>query len=70
MPKSRICQRGRTTIPAPVREALSLAPGDCITYRIKAGRVVITRADAPVEDPFATFAEWASDADTAGYAGL
>jgi antitoxin PrlF len=68
MVESRISRRGRTTIPAPVREALGFAPGDRIVWRIDAGRVILARVEA--DDPFAAFTEWASDADAAGYAGL
>ena len=55
--------KAQTTIPRSVRVALGLREGD---------RVVLTRVrqtETP-EDPFATFAEWLSDADTAAYAGL
>jgi antitoxin PrlF len=68
MIESRISHGGRTTIPAPVREALGLAPGDRIVWRIVAGRVILARVEA--DDPFAAFTEWASDADAAGYADL
>jgi antitoxin PrlF len=67
MIQSRITSKGQTTIPAPVRKALGLKEGDLVTYRIEAGRLIMTRAE-PVEDPFATFVEWDSAADRAGYA--
>jgi antitoxin PrlF len=70
MVTSRITSRGRATIPLPAREALGLAPGDRIAYRIEAGRAIATRRGAPAEDPFAAFAEWSDAADTAGYAGF
>jgi antitoxin PrlF len=68
MVKTRISREGRTTIPLPVREALDLAPGDRIAWRIEGGRAILARAEP--DDPFAAFTEWASDADTTGYAGL
>ena len=55
--------KAQTTVPRSVRVALGLREGDC---------VVLTRVrqtETP-EAPFATFAEWSSDADTAAYAGL
>jgi antitoxin PrlF len=45
--------------------------GDEIVYQIEGGRVILTKAPAaPVDDPFATFREWDSEADRAGYAEL
>ena len=68
MVQSRISRKGQTTIPVSVREALGLTPGDRIAWRIEGGRAVLARAEA--DDPFAAFTEWASDAETTGYAGL
>lgn len=67
MIQSRITSKAQTTIPAPVRKALGLREGDLVAYRIEEGRVIMTRAE-PFEDPFATFSEWASQADRDGYA--
>lgn len=67
MIQSRITSKAQTTIPAPVRKALGLREGDLVAYRIEEGRVIMTRAE-PVEDPFATFSEWSSQADRDGYA--
>jgi antitoxin PrlF len=69
MIQSRITSKAQTTIPAPVRKALGLREGDLVAYSIEEGRVILTRAE-PVEDPFATFTEWSSPEDTAGYANL
>jgi antitoxin PrlF len=69
MIQSRITSKAQTTIPAPVRKALGLREGDLVAYRIEEGRVIMTRAE-PVEDPFATFSEWASQADRDGYASF
>ena len=70
MIQSRITSKAQTTIPAPVRKALGLKEGDLVAYRIEEGRVVMTRAEAPADDPFATFTEWDSPEDTEGYANL
>ena len=69
---SRLTSKAQTTIPQPVRAALQLRQGDEIAYVIEAGRVVLTRArpDAGADDPFRTFAEWDSPADTEAYADL
>ncbi len=69
---SRLTSKAQTTIPQPVRAALRLREGDQIAYAIEAGRVILTRAeaDASADDPFRSFAEWDSPADTEAYAGL
>lgn len=69
---SRLTSKAQTTIPQPVRAALRLRPGDEIAYIIEGGRVVLTRVrpDKADDDPFGTFSEWDSPADTEAYAGL
>jgi antitoxin PrlF len=69
---SRLGVKSQTVLPKPVREALGIGPGDQIGYSIREGRVMLTavRASAPPDDPFACFEEWASEADTLGYASL
>jgi antitoxin PrlF len=68
---SRLTSKAQTTIPLPVRNALRLAAGDELAYTIDGDRVVLTKArPSPADDPFATFDEWASAADCAGYADL
>jgi antitoxin PrlF len=48
MPESTITARGQTTVPAPIREALALAPGDRLRYvLLDRGEVRLMRA-APV----------------------
>jgi len=68
---SKLTSKAQTTIPQPVRSALHLREGDAIAYQIEGDRVIITRAatESP-EDPFATFSEWASDADKRAYGDL
>lgn len=70
---SKITSKAQTTIPQPVRTALHLKEGDAIVYTIEGdGRVVIARARSEplVDDPFATFDEWDSEADRKAYADL
>jgi antitoxin PrlF len=68
---SKLTSKAQTTIPLPVRNALRLAGGDEIVYSIEGTRVVLTKASRePVDDPFATFSEWSSEADRQGYADL
>ena len=71
MIKSKLTSKAQTTIPAPVRDALRLSVGDEIAYTIEGDRVILTKADEGAkDDPFATFGEWASEADRIGYADL
>lgn len=69
---SKLTSKAQTTIPQPVRVALCLREGDEIAYVIELNRVVLTRArpDKTTDDPFRTFAEWDSLADTEAYAKL
>ena len=68
---SKLTSKAQTTIPLPVRNALRLVVGDELAYRIDGDRVILTKAEAaPADDPFATFGEWSSAADRAGYADL
>lgn len=69
---SKLTTKSQTTIPKPVRSALRLEPGDEIVYEIvDEDRVMLTKASLDaMDDPFATFSEWASDADREAYADL
>jgi antitoxin PrlF len=69
---SKLTSKAQTTIPQSVRAALGLREGDEIAYVIEPGRVVLTRAqpDKAADDPFKTFSEWDSPADTEAYAAL
>ncbi len=70
-PLSRITSKAQTVIPKAVREKLGLKPGDVVRYVFEGKRVVIERASNTVEDdPFATFTEWASEADEKAYGSL
>jgi antitoxin PrlF len=66
----RLTAKAQTTVPLAVRRALALAPGDAILWTVEPdGRVTVARA-VPADDPFATFSEWAGEADERAYAGL
>jgi antitoxin PrlF len=69
---SRLGVKSQTVLPKPVRDALGVGPGDQVGYSIRNGRVMLTavRVNEPSDDPFASFEEWASEADTLGYASL
>jgi antitoxin PrlF len=68
---SKITIKAQTTIPHPVRAALQIRKGDELVYRIDGDRVILTKAKRePIEDPFAAFSEWSSEADQRAYADL
>lgn len=49
---STITEKGQTTVPKPVREALGIGAGDRVAFVIDENRrVVLERADATEEDP-------------------
>jgi len=69
---SKLTTKAQTTIPQPVRAALRLQAGDELIYEIDDQRVILTKASrsGKADDPFRTFDEWNSDADTKAYANL
>ena len=69
---SKLTSKAQTTIPQPVRAALGLEPGDELLYEIVDEQVILTKArrSTTTDDPFRTFEEWSSEADTRAYADL
>lgn len=68
---SKLTSKAQTTVPQPIRTVLRLRAGDEIAYAIEGDRVILTRVDTDTaDDPFATFAEWDSEADRKAYADL
>ena len=70
---SRITAKAQTTVPLPVRRALGLGPGDDLVWDIEGERVVLMRAPEtadPFVNNFATFSEWASEADCKAFDNL
>ncbi len=69
---SKLTSKAQTTIPQPVRTALMLGPGDEIVYEILDKRVMLAKAPrrGETDDPFRTFSEWSTEADTKAYADL
>jgi antitoxin PrlF len=69
---SKLTTKAQTTIPRPVRVALHLQPGDELIYEIDGQRVIVTKASHGIktDDPFRTFHEWNSEADTKAYGKL
>lgn len=68
---SKLTSKAQTTIPQAVRLALHLREGDELAYIIENDRVILVKARSePIDDPFATFAEWDGEADRKAYAKL
>lgn len=69
---SKLTTKAQTTIPQPVRAALRLQPGDALAYEIEEERVILTksRRGSKTGDPFRTFGEWNSEADSKAYGKL
>ncbi len=68
---SKLTSKSQTTIPRRYVHALHLGEGDELLYSIDGDRVILTKAArGAIDDPFATFDEWASDADRQAYADL
>ena len=50
--ESRLTERSQTTIPAAIRDALHLKPGEFITYSLlPGGNVLLSRKDNEQDDP-------------------
>jgi len=69
---SKLTTKAQTTIPQPVRDALRLQAGDELIYEIRDQRVTLTKSSrgSKTDDPFRTFHEWSSAADTKAYGKL
>lgn len=46
-----LTSKGQITIPKSIRQALGVDSGDKVAFDIRAGEVVVTRADAEHQDP-------------------
>jgi AbrB family looped-hinge helix DNA binding protein len=67
---SKVSVKTQTVLPRAVRERLGVKPGDTLRYRLTEAGVVIDKAPAAEDDPFAAFSEWASEADEKAYGDL
>lgn len=68
---SKVSVKSQTVLPRAVRERLGVKPGDRLRYVLDEKGVRLERgASNEEDDPFATFAEWASEADDKAYADL
>ena len=67
---SKVSVKSQTVLPREVREELGVKPGDTLRYRLTADGVLIDKAPAEADDPFAAFSEWSGAADEKAYADL
>ncbi|HZL31448.1 MAG TPA: AbrB family transcriptional regulator [Pseudolabrys sp.] len=67
---SKVSVKSQTVLPRNVRDKLGVKPGDMLRYRLTDEGVLIDKASPETEDPFASFSEWASEADEKAYGGL
>jgi antitoxin PrlF len=69
--RSKVSVKSQTVLPKEVRERLQIRPGDHLRYIIDNDGVRLEKdTSAQADDPFATFTEWASEADDKAYADL
>jgi antitoxin PrlF len=68
---SKVSVKSQTVIPREVRRRLGLKPGDTLRYRVTENGVTLDKAPiGEVDDPFASFTEWTSEADDKAYRDL
>ena len=67
---SKVSVKSQTVLPSAVRAKLGVKPGDTLRYRLTEQGVLIDMAPSEADDPFATFSEWASEADEKAYGSL
>lgn len=66
---AKITSKAQLVLPKPVREQLNVKPGDTLVFHYGRDGVRIEKA-VEDDDPFATFHEWASEADEEAYKDL
>ena len=71
---ARITSKSQTTVPAEVRKALKVGPGDTLAYRIGPDGVVVTRVE-PMDMAYLRslergLSEWETAEDAAAYDDL
>lgn len=67
---SKVSVKSQTVLPRAVRESLGIKPGDTLRYRLTEDGVLVDKAPAETDDPFAAFSEWSSEADEKAYGKL
>lgn len=66
---ARVTSKSQLVLPKAVREQLGVRPGDTLVFHYGPKGVRVEKAGVE-DDPFATFHEWASEADDEAYRDL
>jgi antitoxin PrlF len=65
---ARVTAKGQTTIPAGMRRALGIEPGDAVSFTLQADRIVLSKAPrgdaAWLKSLASTLSEWESEEDS------
>lgn len=72
---AKITSKGQTTIPADIRQALHVGPGDLLAWEVEADGVARVRRVQPLDADYlkaleGTLGEWSGAADEAAYRDL
>lgn len=72
---AKITSKGQTTIPADVRDALHVSPGDSLVWEIQDDGTARVRRVTPLDVEYlkaveGTLTEWATHEDAEAYRGL
>lgn len=72
---AKVTTKGQTTIPADIRAALHVGPGDLIAWEVQGDGSARIRRVQPLDLEYlkavqGTLSEWASPADEEAYGGL
>lgn len=72
---AKITSKGQTTVPANIRQALHVGPGDLLAWDIEADGVARVRRVQPLDAAYlkaleGTLGEWSGTADEAAYGEL
>ena len=75
MAVSKVTSKNQITVPAPVREALSLAKGDSLLFEVADDGAITLRKAVPLDAAFmdtlcSQLSEWESTEDDEAYRGL
>ncbi len=67
---SKVSVKSQTVLPRAVRARLGVKAGDTLRYRLTGDGVLIDKAPAAADEPFAAFSEWPGAADEKAYGKL
>jgi antitoxin PrlF len=65
---ARLTTKSQLVLPKAIRDSLGVVPGDTLAFRSTPQGIIVEKVNA--DDPFASFEEWASEADEQAYRDL